>query len=636
MKHFTTYSIAIIVALVLGGSITVTAQNLAGGYDESTEYFDSKKHNKWHNSPNFKKALAILNDIDETEDIDYAEAITLLESEIKQHPTNGYALCNLAVAIISDDTAKLSVFIVELLYGNTGLSEEETEKVFQKRREETLAINKEAIEMLERGIALLPAADKENRCKAYVACGDIDNNEEESDKALAAYEKAATILPCYQSYNKLLKFYLARGDNDKVMYYASKLGNMIDDDNEALKSLAQVYIDKNENEKAEALINKAIANYDNDKEAYQLLINMLIEKGKYQEALDKIIEVSDILPGKDLLMNLSAIYDANDDCKTMVINRLHELEAETLKSINEGKQVTTEWDYFEGALCYSNNDFRNALACFDRLLERKPATSLFSVKADCHYMLGDADKAFDILNYVLRMPDKDLESDRLSQILSDKITLEMKCGMTEEQIYDSQVYCKAFGKESAVGYEGLARGYFNKGQYAKALEVCDEWADQMGDDLDVKYFHAYILKLWGKDNQAREEMQEIISDENCMTERKIFALFYMGDTEKSRALLDEMAQNSELVAAATEPDESLIQLETMSFYNLACAYSLHGDIDRALHFLERHYAEEDRATDFNYAFLDDELNNARKDPRFIEIVNRYKQQWLEGKLGSKK
>ena len=116
----------------------------------------------------------------------------------------------------------------------------------------------------------------------------------------------------------------------------------------------------------------------------------------------------------------------------------------------------------------------------------------------------------------------------------------------------------------------------------------------------------------------------------------MFALLYMGETEKSRSMLDEMAQNSELVAAATEPDESLIQLETMSFYNLACAYSQHGDIDRALHFLERHYAEDDGATDFDYAILDDELNNARKDPRFIEIVNRYKQQWLNGKLNQKK
>ena len=129
-------------------------------------------------------------------------------------------------------------------------------------------------------------------------------------------------------------------------------------------------------------------------------------------------------------------------------------------------------------------------------------------------------------------------------------------------------------------------------------------------------------------------MQDIVNNENCSPEMMIFALFYMGDTEKSRTMLDEMARVSELSAATA--DDNDMQSETMSFYNLACAYSLHGDTDKALHFLERHYAEDDGATDFDYAILDDELNNARKDPRFIEIVNRYKQQWLNGKLNQKK
>ena len=39
--------IAFIVALVLSSSVAVTAQTLVGEYDESTEYFDSKKYNKW-------------------------------------------------------------------------------------------------------------------------------------------------------------------------------------------------------------------------------------------------------------------------------------------------------------------------------------------------------------------------------------------------------------------------------------------------------------------------------------------------------------------------------------------------------------------------------------------------------------
>lgn len=633
MKYFTTHSIVIIVAIIIASAMGIAAQSLASGYDDSTEYFDSKKHNKWHNSPNFKKGLAILNDVDETEDIDYEGAIALLENEIKQHPGNGYAVCSAAIARMNEENMELNMFIIELLYGNNGLSEEEAENLLHKRIEKSKEVAHEVIEMLEKGIALIPAADKENRCKAYIACGDLQKEVfEDDEKTLAAYEQAAAILPCHKSYDKLMRYYLGQGDNDKAIFYASKLGSMIDDDNQALCSLAQMYIDNKDYDKAEALINKAIANYDGDQDAHQLLISVMMEKGKYQEALDQTI---DHLSGNELLENLSALYDVNDDCKSMVINRLHQLEAEADMRSSDDKQETTEWRYFEGTLHYFDKDYRSALTCFDKLVESKPTPSLLSLKANCHYMLGDAPKAIKILDYALRMPEK-LEENNQQQLMSDKIRYEMLCGMTDEHIYDSEVYCKAFTDELDIGYEGMARGYFNKGQYARALEACDEWAEKSIDAIEPRYVRAYVLMLWGKTDQAREEMQDIINDENCSAERKMFALLYMGETEKSRAMLDEMAQNSELVAAATEPDESLIQLETMSFYNLACAYSQHGDIDRALHFLERHYAEDDGATDFDYAILDDELNNARKDPRFMEIVNRYKQQWLDGKLGSKK
>ncbi len=637
MKRFTIHSIAIVVAIIVAGTMAVAAQTLMGGFDESTEYFDSKKHNKWHSSPNFKKALAILNDVREYEEIDYAAAIALLESEIKQHPANGYALCNLAVASINDDALKMSMLIVAFLNGDSGLSGDDAEKWFQKRSEETQGVNREALDVLKKGMALLPAADKGNLCKAYITCGDINKELEEVDNAIAAYEQAAATLPCYQSYNKLFKLYLEQGDNDKVLHYASKIGSMIDTDNEALLSLAKVYINNNENGKAEALISKAIANDETSKDAYLMLINMLIDQEKYQEAFDKTVEVSKYIQGEDLLANLIAIYYAGDDIKAMVINRLHELEAESPNSGNDDEQTTTDWDYFEGALHYADDDYRSALACFDRLLERKAAPSLLSLKAYCHYMLGDAPKAFKIYDYALRMPERSGAENSLSQILSDKIRCEMLCGLTDEQIYDAEVYCKAFPVVSQMGYEALTRGYFNKGQYAKALEICDEWIEKYSDAIEPIYMHAYVLMLWGKTEQAREELQDIINDENCADERKMFALFYMGDVEKSRLMLDDMAQSSEMAAAAAEPDdENAMQAEVMSFYNLACAYSLHGDIDRALHFLERHYAEEGLATDFDYAILDDELNNARKDPRFMEIVNRYKQQWLNGKIGFKK
>ncbi|MBO4722840.1 MAG: hypothetical protein J5629_07900 [Muribaculaceae bacterium] len=638
MKYLTTHSIAIVVALVFASYMAITAQTLAGVYDDSTEYFDSKKHNKWRNSPNFKNALSILNDVDEDEDINYEEAIAMLENEIKQHPANGYALCDAAVASVNNDAVKMSMLVIELLYGNSGLSMDEADAVFQKRREETRQVALEAVDLLKRGVAQMPAADKENRCKAFIALGNLLHDEiEDNNGALDAYEQAATILPCYQSYEKLMKFYIEQGDNNKAIYYASKLGNLIDNDNETLGYLAQMYLDKSDYDTATMLVNKAIANDDSNKVAYQQLFTILMSQRRYQEALDKLIEKHDLFSVTDFVQNLAAIYGIEDNNKVMVLDKLHQLETAAISSDDEDvKKEAALWSYNEGLLHYIENDYRNALSCFDKVIELMPSATLLSFKANCHYMLGDAPQALKILNCAMRMPLEEEEGIQ-EKLLSQKIRIEMMCGMTDKQIYDSQVYCKVFPEESILGFEGLVRGYFNKGQYAKALEVCDEWAELYDKAIEPRYMHAYVLKLWGKDDQAREEMQDIINDENCNKERKMFALFYMGETEKSKTLLDGMARDAENppLIAKTENAKAMPPEET-SFYNLACAYSLHGDIDRALHFLERHYAEEESATGFDYAILDDELNNARKDPRFMEIVNRYKQQWLNGELNFRK
>lgn len=632
MKLFTTHIIALAVAIFAASGMAGTAQNLTGEYDDSNEYFDSKKHNKWHTSPNFKKALDILKNVDEDDDIDYDEAVDLLESEIKQHPANGYALCNLAVARTNKNYNEFTKILFELIYGNNDYSEEELEKIIHKRGEQIEADTKEAIDMLYKGIALIPAADKPNLCKAYIYCGNIQKNDlNNTEQAIADYEKAAQIFPCYQSYDNLMKFYMVNGDNAKVLEYASILGSKIDGDNETLRYFAQYYIDNNDYDTALTYINKAIANDDTDMEARQMLVDMLIKQGKHQEALDNVVKMSNDLSASALIHNLFDIYKTNDSSKAMVINKLHQLEATT--SDEDEEQETTEWNYFEGTTYYLDHDYRNALTCFEKTLYRKPDPALISLMADCHYMLGNVPKALELLNYTLRMPVLADENENQERILSNKINIEMKSGMLDEQIYDSQVYIKAFSQQSDFGFATLARGYFNKGLYAKAVETCDAWAEVSENAIFAKYYRAFSLMLWGKTKEAQEEYREILNDDACDNEMKLFALIYLGETQKAKTMLDEMAQVSEQEADATEPSD---EVETMSFYNLACAYSLLGEGDRALYFLDRHYAEEENATDFDYAILDDELNNARRMPQFMQIINKYKTQWLNGEYGRKK
>ena len=55
-------------------------------------WFDSDQYNQWTTSANFANGIKIIKEGKQEEDLD--DAISCFDKEIKQHPLNGYALCN--------------------------------------------------------------------------------------------------------------------------------------------------------------------------------------------------------------------------------------------------------------------------------------------------------------------------------------------------------------------------------------------------------------------------------------------------------------------------------------------------------------------------------------------------------------
>ena len=72
--------------------------------------------------------------------------------------------------------------------------------------------------------------------------------------------------------------------------------------------------------------------------------------------------------------------------------------------------------------------------------------------------------------------------------------------------------------------------------------------------------------------------------------------------------------------------------EVMSLYNLACAYSLHGESSTALDYLKRCFESAEAEPNFDYAVLDYDFDNIRKNPKFMELINTYKTKWFNGTL----
>ena len=95
MKKIYIYNVLAIVLLMVV-SVDIAAQEVdTEELVVENTVFDSKKYNKWTNSTNFRKGAKEMSAA--TENDDFKKAVRFFEKEIKQHPRNGYALCNMAL-----------------------------------------------------------------------------------------------------------------------------------------------------------------------------------------------------------------------------------------------------------------------------------------------------------------------------------------------------------------------------------------------------------------------------------------------------------------------------------------------------------------------------------------------------------
>jgi tetratricopeptide (TPR) repeat protein len=88
-------------------------------------------------------------------------------------------------------------------------------------------------------------------------------------------------------------------------------------------------------------------------------------------------------------------------------------------------------------------------------------------------------------------------------------------------------------------------------------------------------------------------------------------------------VLAELYTKSGRYQEGLELDKRLISIvpdDAIVYYNLACSYSLLQDIDKSLDAIKK--AVELGYRDFSYMHKDPDLENLRKDKRFLEIFSK--------------
>ena len=496
----------------------------------ANEAITGASFNQWIDSEPFKKGVEALDFGD-----DYNGAATLFIEELKLHPNNGYAMCNLAICKNHIANATLNKATYDIL-NLPDIDMETADTLYKVARINFFVAMGETIETMENGIELLPTDDKNSLSKAYIALAEALNDaERDTDEILAAYKEAVDVNPCEESIYELIGYAKNKNLDEDILEVINKYGNLLSDD-----IISKTYF--------------ALNAYNN---------------GEYQKAIDLL---------KEALKNDSESYDA----KTI------------------------------------------------------------SLMGESYYMLGDVDKALVLMDEAIKQNAQSGDSGN-NEYITRKIALEMDNGMVDQVLHDAQVaeiLCQGNAYDLVNIYSAQGWAYSTMNKWDDAIAAYGKWSDLDNDNNSPRYWAARALILSGDVAQGREELTSILNnmDFTQNQEMKMNVLYYLGRKAEAKEILKVLVSNTEQVGkmSAIEKDAAESLPEVMPLYNIACAYSLLGDKNKALDYLKLYYESAEMEPTFEYAVLDRDFDNIRNNPKFMKLINNYKQQWKNGTLTLKK
>lgn len=450
-----------------------------------------------------------------------------------------------------------------------------------------------ALSAINRAINSIPKKDKEMIASAYAIRGDIYVEMGDTIKGLEDFALAVKSDP-----------------TNRAIY----------------KNRGQIYYEQGKYAQSDADYKKMSELDPGDTMGYMGVARNAIEQKKWNDAisiLDYVIKLSpDYSSGysfrAEAYLGLNKWTDtANDIVKALAINgdrKAHYLMVHADKNLypilkaklqiqaNKDKNEAS-WYYYLGQLVEVNNHYRDAIKYYTKGND-KDANSIFLERiADCYFALGDYPAALNFVDKGLAMAAED------DDLIMSKGDILNEMGRHDEAI---RMLDSFIDKNPEFGY-----GYYRRGWYK------DEKGDREGaiDDYTMAitlmpfYAYSYIgrgrdYEIVGQKDLAVADYRKVIeldtvpNDNSCAQ----YAFLFLGEKEKAIDFMNRYMENSEG--------------RTGGNYDAACLYSLMGETDKALAYLEQ--ALERGYRRFAHMEVDRDLENVRCLPQYRKLIDKYK------------
>lgn len=450
----------------------------------------------------------------------------------------------------------------------------------------------QALTAIDNSLKYIGKKDKDVVSAAWSIRGTINFSLENNEEAYKDYSNAIKITP------EDIDRYSERGE---LLYRMEKYDES-DADYNKIKSIDQgnalAYIGLGRNMNGRKRFQDAIDNFnyaikldENSSSAYALRAESYIALKKYSEAADDAIKSISLDNNNDGIRNLIIIADSS---------QVHAITKLKVKQMQETSNIT--WPYLLG-LCYESVEkYKSAEKWYKKAFEIEESDVIASRISSCIFEQGLYDEAFKYIDKAY-----ELDSTATDYILS-KAQMEYEAGRHDASIRDYDIY---ISKKPDVAYGYIARGKAkrSKKDFDGALEDLTMAITLDGNSHSAYLYRGRIYKEKGEKEKADADFNEVLKLDTLKDEQHLSAFYAL-------ALLDR----KDKVIAITD---SLLKSkkDIPNLYNAACAYSMTGDKERALGYLEEAFEKGYRH--FAHIKVDEDLDNIRETKEFKDIINKY-------------
>ena len=450
----------------------------------------------------------------------------------------------------------------------------------------------EALTSADKAIKYLPKRDKKSRAFAYYKRAGVHYATDEYDKALEDFSKAISLNGKDEDY------YSERAQ----IYYEREQYDLADKDYQAMLKLDPnswlAYMGLGRNLMAAGDLTEALKKFDHVvtlypdySSGYSFRAEARMKAKEYAEASGDIVKALSIDQDEKAFYLMLSLADSS------FVHISTKLKSYAVNEPNE-----SYWPYCLGAINEEIGNEKDAIDYYIKASKLDNSDVILYRIAKCHEELGNWKPAMEYIDKAINLDPKD------QQYILTKADIYYKSGDIESAIKTMDQFIES-NPDFYYGY--YRRGWF-KDNLRDADGAIEDYSTCIALNPDYTYAimsrgDMYLLK--GEKDLAMKDFEESVKRDTVpdLGSAAQYSLLRLGRIDEAKAWMQKIIDK--------HPEDSGV------YYDAACLYSLMGDVDSSLGYLETSLKK--GYQELHHIETDDDLDNIRDDARYKELISKY-------------